>query len=239
MTQEAFAQICKQVVVDMSYKSGKQINTFGVTRGEPGFGSDTLGYDYQDFLDETFWARTWVNQKAAPEKMQAEFPLLLIENLLATMPDLSGGELVYEWHLLLIDKLACESCPPSETRTPEQVKQNVLWMLRNFLQELGTYQLWELQKNGQSVFEWISAGRMEYYNDNPQLNILPVSLEQELSIILINDNIELREWGRFNYSEYRAYFTTLRFQVCDPLPAGNFNYDNPTIKQLSYTVCPC
>ncbi len=238
MTNAALTPIIRQIIIDMAYQAGKQINTFAVMHGEPDFGSDALGYDFQDFLDGNFWSRSWTNKGAARDQMQAEFPILFMENMTTFLNDLTSNETTYEWNFLLIDKLACESCPPQETRTPEQVKQNVLNMFRAFLSELYTYQLWELEYPGNVFkFEWTSEGRLNYYNESG--DIIPIAMQEELSISIDESkSMELREWGRFKYPDYRAYFTTIRFHTCEPIES-NFKYDHPVSPQLTYLICPC
>lgn len=233
LNEQMLIAILRQIVLDMAYAPGLQINTFGVITNPPNLYADSFEFDYQAYEDGTFWSRSWVYAGAKRDTMCAEFPALFIEQRSARLESVTDSEMTFPFSLLVIDKIECGSCPDKEFRTPQRVKANVLTMLRSYIAELATYELWQLERDGDTSFEWLSAGRLARYKNDETITLIDskMSLMPYVGI----EPIELIEWG--NYAEFMAYYTSLNFLLCIPTN-GTFNYSNPIVPQLAIPICP-
>lgn len=234
MEQKTLQAIFKQIVTDMAYEPNTQVNTFAVIGEAPKLRLENFGVKYDHYLEGAFWSRTWVATGADPDKLTAEFPVLFAENREAELDDIHSEEITQPWTFLLIDRIECPDCPEPESRTPEQVKRNAMTMLRRFLAELYTYELWEIDRAGTLTYEWISRGRVEHYEG--EAGVTPQAMVEDLESMIQPETVKITEWGDF--PDMRGYFATVRFRICVPF-SGGFNYKDPAFEELGSTECPC
>lgn len=233
MTAAEINAIMLQVVQDMAYEPGYQVNTIALVDGIPDIRHESFNQKYEDFVAGHFWSRTWVNQGADPDGIKAEYPAMFVENRTASQECLDTQDIQYQWDVLIIDKLECPDCNKlGRDRTGAETKAAVLVMLRRFLAELYTYQKWEVMRGEDTTQEWISLGRLQIYEADPEIDL--INQEDDIISNMGVDPLNFSEWG--NLPDMRAWFVTLSFSFCQP-PGGTFNYQNPVVPTLTTTIC--
>jgi len=233
MTLENIEQISIQVVADMGYIKGQQINTVFIIDRMPDIRQDSLGATYKDFLDGRFWSREWVKTGANPTNLKAQWPILIIERQPIQIECMDSQDMTQTLAFLIIDQIGCDNCPQDD-RTGAQVSDSTLQMLRQFFLEAYSYQLCEVDRSPDpNTFEWLSEGRQDYYAT--QGLTIQATFEDYASFVNPNP-IEVTEWGESD--DIRGHFANIEFNICKSIPQ-NFNYNQATIDKLATTVCPC
>lgn len=216
--------IFRQIVLDMAYRPPYQVNSFMVVDQIPDIMHPSFGATYEDYLAGFFWSRTWVYQRAAPDKICAEFPALFIEareTLFDPQCDETGKTTFY---LVLVDKITCEGCPPEIKRNGLSVKDYLLTSMRAILREFFSYSLYDTD-NGLS---WMSEGRADLLGET-------IIEEQIISMTAANE-VEISDWG--NYANMRGVMAKINIEYCKTFDVP-FDYQNPVIEPLANIPCRC
>ena len=224
--------IYKQIVIDMAYQEGLQINTIVIVDTPPEIRSESFGATYDHYLQGLFWSRAWVAKGADPNAILGDWPVLFAEQRTIEQECPDSIDVDVPWNFALIDKIECATCPTQENRTPPIVKNNTLRMLRAFIQELYTFQKWTVDKGSGTVEEWISEGRLQHYTSEP--GITPIALQEDLASMVGVAPLTYREWG--NFPDLRGYFTTMTFTIC-PTVGLTFNYKETNFEELATAIC--
>lgn len=234
MTPNDLTAIFKQIIIDQAYYPGRQINTFRVTDQMPPLHHDSLGGTYTEFLEGNFWSRTWVNQGADPEKITGEYPVLFVEQQELGLQPLEPDLITACFYLLFLDKLPCDSCPPNVSRSPAAVKENTVLMARDFLSELFTFALYEVEDGAGITYQWLSAGRQAWLETQP--GIIGIDFVRDLLTDFSEQEVRIGAWG--TDPAIRGTYMRICFSLCWPI-APAYNYKNEILPQLATTVCPC
>lgn len=232
MTIQTLNNIFRQVVIDMAYAPGYQIDAYRYVDGYPDLAHQALGATYQDYLDGAFWSRKFVHAGADPNAFCAGFPVLFAESRDLTVECLDSQDLRIEYYFLVVDRIECESCPPYVTRTGATVSESVLAMLRAFLGELYTYGLYEVDRDSVITYEWMSSGRAAYEESLGNTTVL----QEELLPDVAPDEIQISEWGEA--PNQRAWMARVVFTLCEPVTL-EFDYATPVVPGLASIECPC
>ncbi len=219
----------------MAYDKALQINSFAVIDEGIDLKHNSFGKTYEDYLEGTFWSRTWVNGGASAQDIKGEFPLLFIEQKLLTMEAIDSNDLTLPFYFVVVDKIACDACPPGLTRTSEEVLANTLVMLRRVFKELMNYKLfaYDIVSPPSSAESWATQGRIDYLTTEG--TIVNADWKSDFEGILPSVNlVKVVQWG--NFDSLRAHATEIPFTVCDPT-TGSFNYENATVEDLGRTIC--
>jgi len=235
MTIETLRQIFRQIVADTVYNPGKQINSFVFVDEAPALDHESFGASYVDFVDGVFYARTWVNQGADPNTIRGEHPVLFVEDTQSEVEDLDDPSQKTTISFLVIDKIPCESCPPNIRRTGNTVLQNTLLMLRAFLERLYTYELYEVDRDGNITYEWATPDWIEQDE-----TIDAFSSIDDIKGYIMPGPYTFARWGRFGMmgmAEKRAYYTSLMFDLCQD---DDTEYSpTPIVSGIAKINCPC
>lgn len=234
MDRNTLIAIFKQAVADMAYQAGLQLNTFAVLDDAPDLVHDAMGFTYDNYLAGEFWSRFWVGNGADPAKIKADFPVLFVEEGAITQECADSWEYRQEWPVLVIDKIECTSCPPGEDRSAETIKANTRTMLRNWLKEVSTYRLAEVDNGVDIIEQWISAGRQEYLDSLPGTTV--GGIIEDLYSIMVGTPIKIEEVGAWD--DFKAHRAILAFELCEA-PAGVFNYKDQVLPELAIIRRPC
>lgn len=232
MNRQVFLSILKQIVIDMSYQAGLQVNSFVNIHGAPNLLHDSFGASIDDYYSGQAWGRKFHGQGADPNHFHLQFPVLLAEQRESQIECLDSKDLTDTWYLLVVNKVDCENCPPN-MKNGETVLANTKLMLRAILQELYSYAYYEVEKDGQSSFQWLSQGRLNYLEEDDNFSILDGPIEDTVALIP-TENIKIAEWG--NHKDYRGVYAQIQLQYCEPVSLP-FKYDNPILNGLATTVC--
>lgn len=230
-----FRQILRQIVADMAYVPGRQVNCFAVCTDMPSLDHESFGASYQDYLEGLFYSRSWVNQRADMQKFKGEHPALFMEAAQFTTEDLYDPKYIAEISLLLLDRVPCEGCPPNQSRTANTVEANVKWMLRNLLVELTRYRLYEVERDEETTYEWMTEERR--INDNTIDDFAQID---DMQSYLQPDTYSFARWGSpimNGMKDKIAYWVRIRVDLCEELDA-DFEH-TPIVPGLATTICPC
>lgn len=232
MTRDILNSIFLQIVKDMAYNPGYQIDTYRLNDSNPNLAHNAFGSTYQDYLGGQFWSRTFAHSGSKKDNFCGSYPVLMAEGRDATIECIDDKKYCIDFAFLVIDKIPCEACPPHFTRNGMTVSTSVLTMLRAFLLELSTYKYYEIDRATVVTFEWMSDGRAAY-----EEGLGNTLLERdELLPDISTDSINIQEWG--NYPDMRAWMATVKFCLCEPVALA-FEYTEPVLSTLANTECAC
>lgn len=233
MTIDTLNTIFLQVVKDMKYNPGLQIDTYRLNDSNPDLNHGAFGSTYDDYLDGTFWSRKFEQTfRGDINQFCGSYPVLMAEYRDATPDDLDECCFTVPFFFVVVDKIACEDCPPKITRNGQKTKTNALLMLRAFIKELKTYQYYEVDRDGTVTYEWLSTGRKAYEEDQGSILVYVDSLIADIGI----EEIPLTEWG--NFLDKRGWMARINFTICEE-PNIEFDYETPVIEGLANTECGC
>lgn len=232
MNEKILNDILRQIVVDMSYQPGLQVNAYAFSDRDPDLTNQSFGMTYEQFDAGYFWARSWVGSGASRSTICGQYPVLFAEPSSVRF-DVAGdpdGEVRY--NLLLIDEVGCDGCPDHGERSGRQVAANVRSMLLSIIDELIAYGRYIVTPDDGPPFEaWISENRIDAGLIDADTQIIG-----DLMSYVIPEPIDLQEWG--NHPQRRGYYVTLRFRWCEPRRAV-FSYRNDSPDTVGVVKCPC
>jgi len=231
--QTTITAILKQIVMDMAYQEGKQVNTFFKIDAPPNIKSDSLGATYQDFEDGVFYSRTWYLGGSKPDEMCAEWPAAFFEEIDTTQEQKSGDFISAKYALILVDRIVCENCETKQ-RTRNQVKDNIMDMIRGIVHELLTYEKWLINDGTTNKEIWISRGRKEQLEADPESTIIFINWLSDMLTIVGDGSMEIKEWG--NHMDMCGYIVFLQFNYCLPTNIV-FNYDSTAVELEAVERC--
>lgn len=234
MTLADLKAIFLQAVQDMAYIEHQQINTIYIIDRHPDIRQDSLGATYQDFLNGDFWARDWVYSGASRDNLRASWPILIVEQADPEAECIDSIDMIYPFDVMIIDKIGCNNCPNPEERSPFFVKEKTLTMLRSWLNEVYSFEYWEVDRSPDpNTFEWLSTGRQDYMMAPPiSLNLL--GSHEALASMVDPDPLVFNEIGLGD--DVRGYSVRLKFNICRGIP-DDYNYNKPVVETLATKVC--
>ena len=225
MTVETFLQIFRQIVIDFPHSDTRQINSLALVYDWPDLRTPSWGKTYADYLAGHFYSRNWENSGADPDTISGQFPALFVEpgDVIASSSSLRKTK-TNRLTLLFVAQKDCDGC---QMRSAETVRQNLLYTIQAFFEELQTYSY----VNIDSIGMWLSAGRLQY---------------------LINEGATVDEYGEmigsyFEPGEYQiknwlgmpdlvGAYVEIELETCEETGI-EFTYEHPIIDNLAVVRC--
>lgn len=228
LLSDDFRYISLQIVKDMSYSEGRQLNTFTTVdaKGRPIAGSE-IAKRHDHYKKGYFWARDWYANGADENKMgEKEFPVLAYECRERELKNIKG-EGCDEIYLTIFDQFECEDCD----RLEEEVSKDCKKMLLAYIEELYTYGCYEIDGS----YQWLSKGRVKYLQEKGELSeFLEPDAEIEDFIPFRNNN-KMKEWAGFSDD---VVGWSIMFSVCNCETSGiNFNYNHSLPEPVEKADC--
>lgn len=225
MTIEIFLQILRQIVIDYPHSDeGRQMQSYALVYDWPDLRTPSWGKTYQDYLAGHFWARAWENAGANPDTIAGQFPALFVEPgdvSVSQSPEVD----VNRFTLLFVAQKDCEGCG---VRSAEEVRHNLVAMIKAFFEELGTYSKITID----DVDMWASSGRREYL------------ITEGATVDEYHEGIQayLPAWNQYQIKNWLGMpdlvgaYVEIELESCEE-PGINFVYDHPVIDKLAVVRC--
>jgi len=239
MTREQLINVFKQIVINTAYSDTLQPNGFAVFDFPPNWGSPSLGYEFQDFVDGNLWFRQWVGNGASKNDFCAEYPLVLLEQKTNVAEDYDSDAMVCKFHIVVIDKIKCENCPDHIRRTDSTVLNFTLQMLRNLLKEFVKVNCYQWEEGAEIKQTWLTP---EFLSVLQAANKIPSDVEEvdkiENSLCAPDEGVMFWEWGEGLKIKYGlvAHSVSLEFSKCEPTEP-NMNYSADEFEAVGITNC--
>ena len=231
MTLAEFHSIWRQIVIDFKYKPPYTVNTFAVNDRMPELMHNSFGHTYSEYKQNQFWSRTWVNQKADPEKIKGHFPALFVTRPSISLEDATNrapGAFMANYAIVVIDKIMCEGCG-NKKRTRAQAQKDIEQVALALIHEFMNY--WYFAFNPSidgNSHGWMSEGRQAFIGGN-HARMHPIWSE------IPEHSFDITPWG--NFDDMVGAMFRIGINICETAIEVEFDYNNPIVEELASTTC--
>lgn len=124
----------------------RQFNMFAVLEDGSFFTTPNLPVSMRQYNQGYFWARNWVDSGADPNRIEREWPAMVMEfdEIETSFLEAKNAATINFW-IVLADVLGCANC--EELRSPEEVDEWLEIAAIQILRELSKYVIYTVDEN--------------------------------------------------------------------------------------------